>query len=100
MAGKTNGRAPCALSQSTVARTMPAILAIPRLPAPTAPVSPRLVGRGAPARVLLTPPGMSSRRVLGKACRTRYIVGNVTGPSGGMAGSYVIAPPPVNVPPG
>ena len=86
MAGKTNGRAPCALSQSTVARTMTAMLAMPRLPAPTATVSPRLMGRVAPARVFLTPPGMSSRRVRGKVCRTRCIVGSVTDPSG-MAGS-------------
>ena len=41
------GRAPRALSSSTVARTMVAILAMPRLPAPTATASPRLMGRPA-----------------------------------------------------
>src|SRR4029077_7257041 len=92
MAGKTNGRAPRALSQSTVARTMTSILAIPRLPAPTATVSPRLMARWAAARVSRTPPGISSRRVRGKVCRTLNMVGSLTGSRGDMAGSYAGLP--------
>ena len=96
MAGNTKGRAPWAFSQSTVARTIIAMFAIPRLPAPTATVSPRLIGRRPAARVAATPPGMSSSRVRANAGRTRYIVGSVTGPRGGMARSYVAGPDPVN----
>ncbi len=82
MAGNTKGRAPWAFSQSTVARTITSMLAMPRLPAPTATVSPRRIGRRPAARALATPPGMSSRRVRAKRWRTRYIVGSVTGPEG------------------
>jgi hypothetical protein len=87
MAGNTKGRAPWALSQFTVARTITSMLAMPRLPAPTATVSPRLIGRCAPPSVRATPPGMSSSRVRVKDCRTRYIVGRVTGSRGVMTGS-------------
>ena len=96
MAGNTKGRAPWAFSQSTVARTITAMFAMPRLPAPTATVSPRLIGRRPAARVAATPPGMSSSRVRANAGRTRYIVGSVTGPRGGMARSYVAAADRVN----
>jgi hypothetical protein len=56
------------------------MLAMPRLPAPTATVSPRLTGSRAVSMAARTPAGMSARRSRGKDCLTRYIVGN------GMAG--------------
>ncbi len=62
MAGKTKGRAPCSRSQRTVAPTTVPMLAMPRLPAPTATVSPRLTGNPAPSRAWTTAFGMSVTR--------------------------------------
>ena len=86
MAGKTKGRAPEALSQSTVARTMTAMLAIPRLPAPTATVSPRLIGQGGagqgrPDAAAGCPPGGCA----GRTAAHGSILGSAT--DRGMAGS-------------
>ena len=80
MAGKTKGFAPSAFRWSTTARTMTAMLAMPRLPAPTATVSPRLTGSRASAMAARTPAGMSAKRWRWKDCLTLYILGS------GMAG--------------
>jgi hypothetical protein len=56
------------------------MLAMPRLPAPTATVSPRLTGSRASAMAVRTPAGMSAKRWRWKDCLTLYILGN------GMAG--------------
>ena len=74
MAGKTKGRAPSSLSQATVDLTMTSMLAMPRLPAPTATTSPRLRGSRADPSASLTAAGMSSTRGRGKLCLTRNIL--------------------------
>src|SRR5216117_1789913 len=77
MAGKTNGRAPRSLRARTVAPTMTSMLAMPRLPAPTSTVSPRLIGRPAAARASATERGMSGR-VAEKRSGARAPFGGVT----------------------
>src|SRR2546427_10246294 len=77
MAGKTNGRAPRSLRWRTVAPTIVSMLAIPRLPAPTATVSPRLMATRAAARVSATVRGMSATRGRANVWRTRSIFGSM-----------------------
>src|SRR4029450_1299822 len=77
MAGKTNGRAPKSRSQRTVAPTMTSTLAIPRLPAPTATVSPRLMGSPAACRLRAPEPGISVTRGRAKVWRRRSMVGSM-----------------------
>src|SRR5262245_18012019 len=86
MAGKTKGRAPRSFSQSTAALTMTSMLAIPRLPAPTATVSPRLMGSPAEPSAPRTPAGMTSTRGRANAWRTRTILGTKVASAAGMPG--------------
>src|SRR3970282_1096093 len=81
MAGMTKGLAPRAFRWSTVARTIAAILAIPRLPPPTATRSPGLIGREMADNAWRTAAGISSTRGRGKDWRTRTIRGKAMAPS-------------------
>src|SRR5262245_36906766 len=79
MAGKTKGRAPRFWSHRTVAPTTTPMLAMPRLPAPTATVSPRLIGNSTRPSAWPTARGMSATRGRGKVWRMRVMRGKGMG---------------------
>src|SRR5262245_48645174 len=88
MAGNTNGWAPWALSQSTAALTITSMLAMPRLPAPTATVSPARIGTCAAPSVSRTVAGMSVTRGRANDCLTRTIRGSFDPAGAATAGTH------------
>jgi hypothetical protein len=78
MAGKMNGRMPASFQKSTAARTIVAMFAMPRLPAPTATRAPgfSLCAKPASCSSRRTVPAMSATRRSGKCWRTSSVLEN------------------------